>query len=122
MKNLCPIDGTVAIGWEGMKAERPTMLCPECDEILFLEELVTEATAETRKAYFHIYPDSAPDEEAFDWDGPLAEEGALTVTITRNQLECWAGRKLTDDEVSHIDDALPNTSLPDLIATVASNL
>jgi hypothetical protein len=48
--------------------------------------------------------------------------GELTVEITRGQLEAWAGRKLTDEEVRRLDDAFPNSSVPEAFATMVDAL
>lgn len=45
----------------------------------------------------------------------------LTVTITRDQLECWAGRELSDDEVARLDDAIPMSSIPEAIGTIVDS-
>jgi hypothetical protein len=49
-------------------------------------------------------------------------DGRPTVIITREQIECWAGRTLTDDEVSHLDDCIPNSSIPDAVADLAAGI
>lgn len=41
------------------------------------------------------------------------------ITLTRHQLEAWAGRTLTDDEVGRLDDAIPNSSIPDAVAEIS---
>ncbi|MGW4720856.1 hypothetical protein [Nocardia sp. NPDC004260] len=38
--------------------------------------------------------------------------------ITREQAESWAGRALSDDEMDRLDDAIPNSSIPEAIATI----
>jgi hypothetical protein len=43
-----------------------------------------------------------------------------TVTITRDQLEAWAGRSLTDEMVDAIDDCIPNSTIPDAIGEIAA--
>lgn len=48
--------------------------------------------------------------------------GHAGVTITRGQLEHWAGRQLTDTEVAQVQDALPNASVPEAIATIIDHL
>jgi hypothetical protein len=48
--------------------------------------------------------------------------GRLTVEITREQLEAWAGRALTDDEVHALDDAIPNSSIPDAVGTIVAGM
>lgn len=49
---------------------------------------------------------------------PAAEP--LTVTITREQIECWAGRRLSDDEIARLDDCIPNSSIPDAIGEIVA--
>jgi hypothetical protein len=44
-----------------------------------------------------------------------------TVTITREQLENWAGRALADDEVDTLDSCIPDSSIPEAIATIAAH-
>lgn len=41
------------------------------------------------------------------------------VTLTREQLEAWADRELTDDEVYEIDEAVPHSSIPEAIGVIA---
>lgn len=48
--------------------------------------------------------------------------GRMTVEITRDQLEAWAGRTLTDDEVYALDDAIPNSSIPDAVGTIVAGM
>lgn len=43
------------------------------------------------------------------------------VFLTREQLECWAGRPLGDEEVGQLEDALPNSSLPEVVNTVVDS-
>ncbi len=47
--------------------------------------------------------------------------GRLTVQITRDQLESWAGRELTDEEVDRLDDCIPNSSIPEAIGEIAGS-
>lgn len=49
-------------------------------------------------------------------------DGRLTVLITREQLECWAGRPLTDAQVSDIDDCIPHSSIPEAIYVIANSV
>lgn len=44
------------------------------------------------------------------------------ITITRGTLQDWVGRRLTDEEVERIFTALPHSSVPEAIATIAANL
>ncbi len=47
--------------------------------------------------------------------------GRLTVEVTRDQLEAWAGRELTDEEVTRLDDAIPNSSIPDAVEAIVGS-
>lgn len=47
---------------------------------------------------------------------------ALGIELTRDQLEAWAGRELNDEEVEALDMAIPNSSIPEAIRTIAEGL
>lgn len=47
---------------------------------------------------------------------------ALGVTLTRDQLESWAGRELTDEEVEALDTAIPESSIPEAVATIVGSM
>lgn len=49
-------------------------------------------------------------------------DGRLTVQITREQLEGWSGRSLTDDQVVRLDEAIPDSSIPSAIDTLVHAL
>lgn len=44
------------------------------------------------------------------------------IFLTRDQLQAWAGRELTDEEVEALEEAIPNSSIPESIATISENL
>lgn len=44
------------------------------------------------------------------------------LVISRDRLEEWAGRKLTDAEVATLSSILPHSSLPDVIGTVVEGM
>jgi hypothetical protein len=44
------------------------------------------------------------------------------IELTRAQLEAWAGRSLTDGQVEMLDDAIPNSSIPESVATICDQL
>ena len=44
------------------------------------------------------------------------------VHLTRDQLESWAGRSLSDEEVEALDTAIPESSIPEAISIIADNL
>jgi hypothetical protein len=41
------------------------------------------------------------------------------ITLTRAQLDAWAGFALTDEDVERIEEALPLSTLPDVVGTIA---
>lgn len=42
------------------------------------------------------------------------------ILLTRAQLETWAGRPLTDDDLARLEKCIPGSSIPDAIATIAA--
>jgi len=44
------------------------------------------------------------------------------ITITREQVEAWAGRALTDEEIADLDVAIPNSSIPEAIGEIVNAL
>ncbi len=50
------------------------------------------------------------------------EPARVGVTLTREDIEEWAGRPLTDEEVARLDDALPYSSVPEAVATIVGHL
>ena len=47
---------------------------------------------------------------------------ALGIELTREQLEAWAGRELSDEEVVALEEAIPDSSIPEAVATLADSL
>jgi hypothetical protein len=47
---------------------------------------------------------------------------AQPIILTRDQLEAWAQRELTDEEVMLIEMAIPESSIPEAIQTISENL
>lgn len=43
-----------------------------------------------------------------------------TELITRDQVESWLGHKLTDEDYDRLEQAIPNSSIPDAIRTIVS--
>lgn len=43
---------------------------------------------------------------------------AVGITLTRDQLESWAGRELSDEEVETLDTVLPESSIPEAIGEI----
>ncbi len=46
--------------------------------------------------------------------------GGKGIELSRGELERWAGRPLTDDEVAVIAECIPHSSVPDAIETIAN--
>ena len=44
------------------------------------------------------------------------------ITLTREQLESWAGCFLTDDQIDRLDEAVPNSSIPEAIGTIVGSM
>lgn len=42
------------------------------------------------------------------------------ITLSRNQLSSWAGFTLTDEEVARIGNALPSSTLPEIVGVIAA--
>lgn len=53
---------------------------------------------------------------------PKVEPERAGITLTRDQLEAWACRTLTDEEVEALDMAVPDSSIPEAIGTIADSL
>ncbi len=81
---------------------------------------------------------------AFTWNGPLRgtvfeppsgatcvfsiEQGSAPETAQRvielinaDQASVWAGRELSHDELDRLDDCIPNSSIPETIATIVDS-
>lgn len=43
------------------------------------------------------------------------------ITLTRDQLESWAGRALTDEEVEALDTSIPESSIPEAVRTIVES-
>lgn len=41
------------------------------------------------------------------------------ITLTRDQLEAWAGKALTDDQVESLEESIQFSSIPEAIALIA---
>lgn len=57
-----------------------------------------------------------------DWEArrDVTMDSRRGITLSRDQLEAWARRPLSDEEVEAIDDCLPNSSIPDAIEVIAN--
>jgi hypothetical protein len=57
-------------------------------------------------------------------EAKAAEETELApgVVLTRCQIESWAGRWLTDEEIGRLDEAIPNSSIPSAVGSIAAAL
>jgi hypothetical protein len=73
-----------------------------------------------------LFADHVTDEQV---DAAAAEVDAMNrrfrerypKLITREQVESWAGRALSDDELERLSDAIPNSSIPDAVDTIVSS-
>lgn len=61
------------------------------------------------------YHNECSDPEGYDC---MCSCHALGVTLTREQLESWAGRALSDEEVEQLDTLIPESSIPEAISTI----
>jgi hypothetical protein len=52
----------------------------------------------------------------------LHEDATRGISFTREQVEAWAGRKLTGDQMQDLEDALPNSSFPECISTIVAHM
>lgn len=41
--------------------------------------------------------------------------------ITREQAEAWCGRTLSDDDVERLEEAIPNSSIPEAVDAIVSS-
>jgi hypothetical protein len=44
------------------------------------------------------------------------------LSFTRAQVQSWAGRELSDDELSDLEDAVPNSTFPETVGLIADAL
>lgn len=51
----------------------------------------------------------------------MSDDDRPGITLTRDQLECWAGVSLTDEQVEELGECIPNSSIPEAIATIVSD-
>jgi hypothetical protein len=49
----------------------------------------------------------------------VPDEEEKGITLTRDQLNAWSGFDLTDDQVEELEEAIPNSSIPEAIAMIA---
>ena len=89
---------------------------PDEDAGAYTDRLLTEA----RKAGTFRQCSIGYHEECSDPYGEscMCSCHALGITLTRDQLEAWAGRALTDEEVEDLDRDIPNSSVPEAISTI----
>lgn len=45
-------------------------------------------------------------------------DAPITQLITRGQLESWAGRRLTEDDLAELDEAIPHSTIPVAIGVI----
>lgn len=44
------------------------------------------------------------------------------ISFTRDQIEAWAGFTLTDEQVTDLENILPNSTFPETVALVAESM
>lgn len=44
------------------------------------------------------------------------------ILLTREQLESWSGGPLTDDDLERLEDAIPNSSIPEAVSTIVDGM
>jgi hypothetical protein len=49
-------------------------------------------------------------------------DDARGITLTRDQLNAWTGWDLTDEQVEQLEDAIPNSSIPDAVAEIMEGI
>jgi hypothetical protein len=56
-------------------------------------------------------------------DGPEPEfDDDIAVSFTRDQVNEWAGRRLTDDELARLEEALPNSTFPETVGLIVGSM
>jgi hypothetical protein len=50
----------------------------------------------------------------------VPEDEGPGITLTRGQLEAWAGKALTDEQVELIEESVQFSSIPEAISLIAS--
>ena len=91
---------------------------PEETGAAYTDRLLTEA----RKAGTFRQCSMGSHDECSDQYGEscMCSCHALGITLTRDQLESWAGRALSDEEVETLDIAIPESSIPQAVAEIVS--
>lgn len=95
-------------------------LTPEL--IADLRKIITYNWAAEQADYEHYGPEANDVFPALQrLRATVGEEGDTPtgIFLTRDQLNAWAGFPLTDEHVDRLDDALPHSSVPEAIATIA---
>lgn len=102
------------------------------ERFIFAEDIGGEGEVVTVVSAADALGTTAIETEELDFDIEVLSKHMLTmappdddrpgITLTRGQLEAWAGFTLTDAEVEALDEALPNSSIPEAICTIAEQL
>lgn len=53
---------------------------------------------------------------------PPAPAERRGILLTREQLEAWACRTLSEEEIDALDEAIPNSSIPDAVSAISDTL
>jgi hypothetical protein len=56
--------------------------------------------------------------DEFDITGEFTDGPGIT--LSRGQLEAWAGRRLSEEEIERLGDAIPHSSIPQAIGQIVS--
>ena len=77
---------------------------------------------------FCVTVDASSTEEAEQQARDIAEgtvperDDDIVLTFTRGQVNAWADRRLNDDELEQLEEALPNSTLPTVVGMVADSI
>lgn len=52
---------------------------------------------------------------------PVLVPVRVGILLTRNQIEAWASRPLSDEDVARLGNAIPLSSIPDAVDTIVSS-
>lgn len=51
-----------------------------------------------------------------------AGDGSIVIAITRGELRAMLGKELSDEDIERLQDAIPHSSVPEALATIASHM
>ena len=107
--------------WEDLTGRRVYVLFPASDGGSWGSVCAGIANIDTGKAL--IFKEHAQQwldrEAAAEIDAAAAHPA---IGIDRDQLDAWVGRTVTDEEVDALDQAIPNSTVPESIRIIVENL